>query len=67
MCESTLYIETKDDREKIADDVALILFDNGEIIVRDILGNEKRLRGKISEINLIKHEIIIKKINKNGV
>lgn len=56
MCESTVY-STKG--EKIMEDVISIKIDNEEIELVDILNKKKKLKGKVVEIDLEKHRILL--------
>lgn len=56
MCESTVY-STKGD--KIMEDVISIKIDNEEIELVDILNKKKKLKGKVVEIDLEKHRILL--------
>ena len=56
MCESTVY-STKG--TKIMEDVISIKIDNEEIELVDILNKKKKLKGKVVEIDLEKHRILL--------
>ncbi len=56
MCESTVY-STKG--EKIMEDVISIKIDNEEIELVDILNKKRKLKGKVVEIDLEKHRILL--------
>ncbi|ADP77534.1 RNA-binding protein, predicted [Methanothermus fervidus DSM 2088] len=58
MCESKVYLKNG---ELLMDDVILIKVDGDEIYMKDILNRENKIKGKIVEIDLDKHEIIIEK------
>ncbi|MEN4017229.1 MAG: CooT family nickel-binding protein [Methanobacterium sp.] len=57
MCESTVY---STDGDTIMEDILHIKIDGEKINLIDILGQEKKLEGKIVELDLDKHSIFIK-------
>jgi len=57
MCESTVY---STDGNIIMEDVLHIKIDREKLIFRGILGHEKKLEGKIVELDLDKHSIFVK-------
>jgi len=56
MCESTVY-STKG--QKILEDVISIKIDGEKIEIRDILGRKMELKGKVVEIDLDGHQILL--------
>ncbi|WP_066497619.1 CooT family nickel-binding protein [Abyssisolibacter fermentans] len=60
MCESTAYLVTPYGEEKIMDYVVELRPENdGKVFLADLLGEQKIVDGKIKEIKLIDHKIII--------
>jgi predicted RNA-binding protein len=57
VCESTVY---STDGDTIMEDILHIKIDGEKINLIDILGQEKKLEGKIVELDLDKHSIFIK-------
>lgn len=62
MCESTAYLETQEGLKKIMDNVIFIIPENDKIYLEDILGDQLTMDGKIKEIKLLDHKIIIENI-----
>jgi predicted RNA-binding protein len=56
MCESTVYSL---DGIKLMEDVISVKIQGNEIIIADILNQQKKLKGKVVEIDLEKHGIHI--------
>ena len=59
MCESDVYRERNGKRELILKDASIIEVSGDKIRVSGIFGNSKEARGRIKEINLIKHYVLI--------
>ncbi|SDK77050.1 CooT family nickel-binding protein [Natronincola ferrireducens] len=59
MCESTAYLITDKGEEKIMENVVYMKPENGKIYLADLLGEQKIVEGKVKEIKLIDHKIII--------
>ena len=63
MCESTAYLITKDGTIPIMESVIFAIpRENGEVFLEDILGDQKTVRGKLKEIKLLDHKILIEEI-----
>ena len=61
MCESTAYYETQSGMEKIMDNVIFVIPQNDGIFLEDILGQQCTAKGRLKEIKLLDHKIIIEK------
>lgn len=59
MCESIAYLKTPEGEKKIMEYVIEIRPENGKVYLADLLGEQKIVDGKIKEIRLIDHKIII--------
>lgn len=60
MCESTAYHKKGDAEELILKDVSRVSFpEEGVVELENIFGEEKRVSGRITEINFIDHKLII--------
>jgi len=61
MCESNAYQKKGDAEELILKDVSRVSFpEEGVVELENIFGEEKRVSGRIAEINFIEHKIVIK-------
>lgn len=56
MCESQVVIEGKPD---IIEDVVRVIIENGKVICHKLLGEKITIEGKVKEIDLMKHKIIL--------
>jgi predicted RNA-binding protein len=59
MCESSVLIEKKGKKELLMEDVVHVIVDDLNIELRGILGETREIKGKIKEIDLDKHTIIL--------
>jgi predicted RNA-binding protein len=59
MCESNVLIERKGSKELLMEDVVHVEVDGEDIKLRGILGETRNAKGRIKEINLMKHTIVI--------
>ncbi|MFC1884356.1 CooT family nickel-binding protein [Thermodesulfobacteriota bacterium] len=59
MCESTAYIYKDGEETVLLDAVDLLEDKDGEIKVRNLFGEEKKVKGKIKSLSLVDHKIMI--------
>jgi predicted RNA-binding protein len=59
MCESRVLIEKGSGRELVIEDVVQVEVDGEDIKLRGILGEIQNVTGRIKEINLMNHIILI--------
>ena len=59
MCESTVYLKTKDEMKKIMENVVIITPEQNGVFIEDILGEQQTIEGKITQIKLLDHMILI--------
>lgn len=59
MCESTVVIEKDGNRVLLMEDVARVDIEGDHIKLTGILGETKETEGRITEINLMAHTIVI--------
>ena len=63
MCESTVLILRKDGKqEMIMEDVVFVSVEGSRIRMVGILGDVKEVNGRIKEVNLTKHTILMEEI-----
>ena len=59
MCLSTVYDVTDGGRRKILEYVSTVRAEDGKIILTDIMGVEKELKGAIRSLDLVNNEILV--------
>ena len=63
MCESTVLILRKDGKqETLMEDVVFVSVEGSRIRMVGILGDVKEVNGRIKEVNLTKHTILMEEI-----
>ena len=60
MCLVTVYIEEGNQKKEVMQDVAWIEFENDELLMGTLLGEEKRLHNKIKSIDLLNSSVVLK-------
>ena len=60
MCIASVYVEDAGQLEKVMQDVVSVEFEDHSILFTTILGEEKLLEGKITNIDFLKHSVTIK-------
>ncbi|HDM36979.1 MAG TPA: CooT family nickel-binding protein [Candidatus Syntrophoarchaeum butanivorans] len=59
MCESNVILEHDGSRELLMEEVVRILIEDDKIQLVGLLGERKEVKGRIKEVNLNRHEVII--------
>ena len=59
MCESSVFIEKEGGRALLMEEVVHVEVDGENIKLTGILGEIRAIKGRITEINLLKHTIVI--------
>ncbi len=61
MCLSTVYL-LKPDREKelISKNIASITYENGELILKNVLGIPTKVKGEISHVDLVENFVYVR-------
>jgi predicted RNA-binding protein len=60
MCESKVFLEQGDKRELVLEDVALVTREGDQWLLTSVFGEKKTLRGELTEMRLLDHEIIFR-------
>lgn len=60
MCDLKVYIKKNDDKEELfLESVNHVQNDRGELIMRNLFGEEKRIRGQFRELSLAKNRLVV--------
>jgi predicted RNA-binding protein len=62
MCEANVYITNDNGEELLLEEVNRITPEGDLLIIEDIFGVRKMIKGRIKEIILLDHKIIIEKV-----
>jgi len=59
MCQSTAYVVRGEHEEKLMEDIAAIIPEDGRLRLVDLFGQEMIVKGSIRRINLLEHKILL--------
>ena len=59
MCEANAYVIKDGKEELIMTGVDILRPDEGKIYIQDIFGEQRWVKGRIMEMNLIQHRIVL--------
>jgi len=60
MCLSNVYVDRGEEQELVAEEVALIRWEDGEMVMEDLFGEQHRISAAIQEIDLVRHKVLLK-------
>lgn len=59
MCDLKAYVLNNDKEELLLESVNHVRSAGGEVVLRNLFGEEKRVRGEVCEVSLVKSRVII--------
>lgn len=59
MCELKAYLKKNDREDLILEAVNIVRSESGEVVLRSLFGEEKRVQGEVREVSLVKNRIVI--------
>ncbi len=59
MCDLRAYIKKQGKEELLLESVNYVHSENGDIVVRNLFGEEKKVRGQVREVSLVKNHVIV--------
>lgn len=59
MCESIVYLKSGNKEEIVLKDVGLVKPQGDNVLIENIFGEQKTIKARIKEINLIDHKIVL--------
>jgi predicted RNA-binding protein len=59
MCDLKAYVLNNDKEELLLESVNHIRSEGGEVLLRNLFGEEKRVRGDIREVSLVKNRVLV--------
>jgi predicted RNA-binding protein len=59
MCDLKAYMKKQGKEELLLESVNYVHVENGEVVVRNLFGEEKKVRGSVSEISLPKNRVLV--------
>ncbi|NTW66201.1 MAG: CooT family nickel-binding protein [Nitrospirae bacterium] len=61
MCDLKAYIRNNDREELVLESVNLIRSEGGEVVLRNLFGEEKRVQGEVREVSLTKNRVVLER------
>ena len=62
MCETNAYVFKEGKEELVLEDLMILRPEGEEFYLQNILGEQRRIKARIKELNLIEHRIILEEI-----
>ncbi len=59
MCDLKAYVRSKDREELVLESVSHIRAEGGEVVLRNLFGEEKRIQGEVREVSLTKNRVVV--------
>ncbi len=59
MCEANAYLVKEGKEELILEDISVLRAEEGGLYLQNIFGEQKRVKARIKEMNLIDHRIVL--------
>ena len=59
MCEANAYMVKEGKEELVMEDIMILRPENDGLYLQSIFGEQKRVRARIKEMNLVDHRIIL--------
>ena len=62
MCEANAFLAKEGGKELVLEDIMILRPENGQIYLQNIFGEQKLIKARIKEMNLVDHRIILEEI-----
>jgi len=62
VCDLKAYLKKNDKEELLLESVNLIRADHGEVTLRNLFGEEKKVLGEIREVSLAKNRLVVEQV-----
>jgi predicted RNA-binding protein len=62
MCDLNAYVLKQGKEELLLESVNQVRVENGEVTVRNLFGEEKKVRGAVREVSLVKNRVILEQV-----
>jgi len=59
VCDLKAYVRNNDREELVLESVNLIRSEGGEVFLRNLFGEEKRVRGEVREVSLVRNRVVL--------
>jgi predicted RNA-binding protein len=62
MCEANAYLAKEGEEELVLEDIMILRPVENQVYLQNIFGEQKRIKARIKEMNLVDHRIILEEI-----
>ncbi len=62
MCEANAYLVKEGKEVVVFEDVSILRSERDELYLQNLFGEQKRMKARIKEINLIDHKILLEEL-----
>ena len=62
MCEANAYLLKEGKEELILEDISVLRPEKEELYLQNIFGEQKRIKARIREMNLLDHRILLEEV-----
>lgn len=62
MCEANAYLLKGEKEELILEDISVLRPEKEELYLQNIFGEQKRIKARIREMNLLDHRIVLEEV-----
>ena len=59
MCDLKVYVAKQGKEELLLEAVNVVRVEEGEVFVRNLFGEEKKVKGAVREVSLIKNRLVV--------
>jgi predicted RNA-binding protein len=59
LCDLKAYVRRQDKEELLLESVNTVRVENGEVTVRNLFGEEKKVRGVVTEVSLTRNRLVV--------
>jgi predicted RNA-binding protein len=59
MCDLNAYVLKQGKEELLLESVNHVRVEGGEVVIRNLFGEEKKVRGQVREVSLTKNRVIV--------
>ena len=62
MCDLKAYVTKQGKEELLLESVNDVRVENGEVVVRNLFGEEKKVRGAVREVSLVRNRVVVEQV-----
>jgi predicted RNA-binding protein len=59
VCELKAYVKRQDKEELLLEAVNLVRIEGDDVVVRNLFGEEKRVKGELREVSLVRNRVLL--------